>query len=54
MNFESELKFEQQGAYMQIVDLKNQYGDGNMGTEAEQQMLLKIDMVHTPWPMIHT
>ena len=22
-----------------------------MGTEAEQQMLLEIDKVHTPWPM---
>ena len=33
--------------------LKGQYGDGNMGTEAEQQMLLKIDNVHNPWPMSH-
>ena len=33
--------------------LKSQYGDGNMGTVAEQQMFLKIDKVHTPWPMSH-
>ena len=28
--------------------LKSQYGDGNMGTEADQEMLLKIDKVHIP------
>ena len=34
--------------------LKSQYGDGNMGMEAEQQMLLRIDKLHTPWPMSHS
>ena len=33
--------------------LRGQYGDGNIGTVAEQQILLKIDKVHTPWPMSH-
>ena len=32
---------------------QSQYVDGNMGTEAEQQMLLKIDKVPTPYPMSH-
>ena len=35
------------------VCLKSQYGNGNVGTVAEQQMLLKIHKVHTPWPMSH-
>ena len=28
-------------------------GDGNIGDEAEQQVLSKIDKVHTPWPLSH-
>ena len=31
--------------------LKSQYGEGNVGTVAEQQMLLKIDNYHTPCAM---
>ncbi len=34
--------------------MKSQYGDRNMGTEAEQEMLFKIDKVHAPWPMSHS
>ena len=30
-----------------IISLKNPNGDGNMGTEAERQMLSIIDKVHT-------
>ena len=28
--------------------MRSENGDGNMGTEAEQQILLAIDKVHTP------
>ena len=34
--------------------LKSQYGDGNMRTVAEQQMLLKIAKVHGTWPTRHS
>ena len=37
----------------QRVMLKSQYEDGNMGVEAEQQLLLKNDKVQAPWPMSH-
>ena len=33
--------------------MKSQNGDDNMGAEAEQQIFLKVDKVHTPWPMSH-
>ena len=35
------------------VALKNEYGDGNMGTEAEQHIVLTIGKVHIPWSMSH-
>ena len=38
---------------LEDVASKSQDGDGNMGTVAEQQMLLRRDKVHTPWPMSH-
>ena len=31
--------------------LKSQYGDGDMGTLAGQQILLRIDKMYTLWPM---
>ena len=36
------------------IIVESQNGDGKMGTLAEQQMLSKIDKVHTPCPMIHS
>ena len=33
--------------------LESQYGDGNMGTVAEQQMLWKFHKCHIPWLMSH-
>ena len=43
-----------EGLVVLCGDLKSEYyGGGNMGTLAGQQMLLKIDDVHTPQPMSH-
>ena len=36
-----------------ILAFQSSYGDGNIGPVAEQQMLLKIHKIHTPWPMSH-